>query len=206
MNLMIVDDHLVILDGLKSIIPQPPYNIVAEAHNVKMALHYFRTLDVDMIITDIQLPDGTGIDIIREAKLSKPNTKFVVLSMFDERPVVNEAIEAGADAYIVKSAEPAELLRALERVAEGKKYICEELSLHLWNNGNCQQQKPLLTEREKEVLKHILDEKSNRVIAEALFISERTVESHRKNLYRKTNTETLVGLVKYALDNKIALG
>jgi|LSQX01.2.fsa_nt_gb DNA-binding NarL/FixJ family response regulator len=204
MNILIIDDHMVILDGLKSIIPRKDFTIIAEAHNASTALHYFRHLEVDIVITDIQLPDKSGIELIREFRKIKPGTRFIVLSMFDERAMVNEALEAGADSYIVKSAEPAELIRALERVAIGKKYLSQELAQSFWfNEGLPETQKSLLSEREKEVLKLILHERSNKDIAEELFISERTVESHRKNLYRKTNTETLVGLVKYAIDHKL---
>jgi two-component system, NarL family, nitrate/nitrite response regulator NarL len=201
MNLLVIDDHLVILDGIRSIIPPGKYNIVAEAHDAKSGLHYFKYLDINIVITDIQLPDKSGIELIREMKKIKPEVKIAVLSMFDERAMVGEAMEAGADAYIVKSAEPSELTRALERICSGKKYLCEDLSNLLWEQEP--QKKSLLTDREKEVLKFILSEKSNKEIAALLFISERTVESHRKNLYRKTNTETLVGLVKYAIDNKL---
>ena len=204
MNIMIIDDHIVILDGLKSIIPPKDFSVIAEAYNASMAMHFFRQLDVDIVITDIQLPDGSGIDLIREFRTIKPDTRIIVLSMFEERSIVNEALEAGADAYIIKSSEPAELIRALERVSIGKKYLSQELAQNfLLDERLPEVQKSLLSEREKEVLKLILNERSNRDIAEELFISERTVESHRKNLYRKTNTETLVGLVKYAIDQRL---
>ena len=168
------------------------------------AMEEFVPSNWDLVITDIQLPGMSGIELIREARKIKTGIKFIVLSMFEEQDLVKEAMDAGADAYIVKSSAPEQLIRALKKVSAGKKYLCEDLAYAFWNENNKKDQlKPVITEREKEVLRHILDEKSNKQIAECMFISERTVESHRKNLYRKTNSDTLVGLVKYAIDHKL---
>lgn len=204
-EIILVDDHLIIIDGLKSIIPSKMFNIRVEANDAETALDYLQQLQIDILITDIQLPGKSGIELIREAKTMVPRLKCIVLSMFNERAMVEDAIEAGADAYIVKSAELHELIRALENVVQGKKYLSEELTINLWSHSLPKTSpKSAISEREKEVLKLILNEKSNKQIADQLFISERTVESHRKNLYRKTNTETLVGLVKYAIDHKLS--
>lgn len=204
-EILLVDDHLIIIDGLKSIIPSKLFNIRVEANDAETALDYLQQLQIDILITDIQLPGKSGIDLIREAKTMMPRLKCIVLSMFNERAMVEDAMEAGADAYIVKSAEPHELIRALENVTQGKKYLSEELTINLWHHSLPKTSpKSTISEREKEVLKLILNENSNKQIADKLFISERTVESHRKNLYRKTNTETLVGLVKFAIDHKLS--
>jgi len=204
MNLLIVDDHQVILDGIKNILPEDKFKIVAEANDVETALRFLNILDVDAIITDIQLNGRSGIDLVREAKAQRPGIKCLILSMFDEKTMVQEAMDAGADAYIIKSSDPEQFTKALEKVSKGEKFLCEDLSVLLLQKESLfEKAKNLLTLREKEILRLVVDEKSNKQIARELFISERTVESHRKNIYRKTNTESLVGLVRFAIDNKL---
>lgn len=204
-NLLVVDDHQVIIDGIKSIIPENKFKIMAEANDVAGALQCLDLFEIDCMVTDIQLPGRSGVELIREVKKRQPAIKCAVLSMFDEKAMVHEAMDAGADAYIIKSSDPSQLEKALEKILSGEKYICEDLSMLLLQNESIFNAKArhLLSPREHEVLKLVVSEKSNKQIAAELFISERTVESHRKNIYRKTNTESLVGLVRYALDNKL---
>ena len=121
--------------------------------------------------------------------------------MFDKPEIIKELIEAGADGYLLKDLEKDELVKAINEVINGTMYYSTSAAKVLMQNIN---NKDLLTRREKEIITLIAKEKTNIEIADALFISEYTVESHRKNIFRKTKAKSIVGLVKYAFENKLA--
>ncbi|MFN9500913.1 MAG: response regulator transcription factor [Chryseotalea sp.] len=155
--------------------------------------------EIDLLIRDYQMPDTNGIEVCKKAKAIQPLLKVLLLSMHDETPIVQQAIQAGVNGFLLKSVSRQELALALEKISKGLNYYSAEISKKL-----IQEDSPIkLSEREFQVLQLILKEKSNKQIADTLFLSERTVETYRKNLYKKANTTTLVGLVKFAYEHHL---
>lgn len=207
MNILLVDDHRILLDGLKFLIQnQPKVNQVDTANTVEEALVKVRTEIPDLIISDISIPEIGGIAFAQEVKSQFPQIKLIFLSMHEEPYRVKEALATGAEGYVLKKAAHEELLKALREVAEGGMYFSAEIQKILIQRMRFPEDERILTDREKEVLQLIFDEFSNKEIGEKLHISERTVETHRKNIYQKTKTNTLVGLLKFALENSLVGG
>ena len=202
-KVLIIDDHQILLDGVKKLLFQSRFKVVAEAVNRTEAMAVLLNSKIDIVICDISIPDiNSGISLIEEIRKKFPKTKIVVLTMHDERSIVHDVISLGIDAYLLKNINMSQLIEALERVSINKFYISEEISdclLEKFRNTA----KPILSDRESEILKLIIREYSTKKIAEELYISDRTVETHRKNIYRKTNTTNIVGLIKYAIENKL---
>lgn len=201
-NIYLIDDHKIFVRGVSSLInTESDLQVAGFSFDGKNILEFLNHHPIDLVITDIHLPDISGIEITRQIKETLPQIKVIGLSMFDKAEVIQELIKAGADGYLIKDIEKSELLHAIRHVMSGHLYysgaVAEVLLQSMTN-------KDLLTRREREIIKLIVEEKTNMMIAEALFISEHTVESHRKNIFRKTQTKSLVGLVKYAFENKIA--
>jgi two-component system, NarL family, nitrate/nitrite response regulator NarL len=204
-RILIVDDHAIILDGLEALLKQKEdLTLVAKTANAHYALAYLRKDEVDVLITDYSMPDMSGIDLITEARKLKPELKVIVLSMHDEAHLVEDIIAAGADAYILKKYAYSEITQAIQIVTGGGQYWSPEINQILIRG--LKRNYELNTElslREIEILKLIVLEMTTKEIAEKLFISERTIETHRKNLLRKTNSKNTVGLIKYAYQNNI---
>ncbi|MBN8576917.1 MAG: response regulator transcription factor [Cytophagales bacterium] len=202
-RLLLVDDHRIVLDGLRSMFEQDAnFEIVAVAASAEEAIQILQTKRADIVLTDYRLPDSTGLDLCGWVKAKQPGTKRVILSMHDEAALVRQILKEGVDGYLLKSIEQVELKNALHQIMRGMPYVSAEITRMLLSDvGNHPEE--LLTTREREVLNLIAKEFSNKQIADKLFISERTVETHRKNIFRKTNTGTLVGLIKYAFANNL---
>ncbi|GAB3227784.1 response regulator transcription factor [Algoriphagus aestuariicola] len=207
MNILLVDDHRILLDGLKFLIQnQPEVSQVDIAGTVEEALAKVREQIPDLIISDISIPEIGGIAFAHKVKSLFPQVKLIFLSMHEEPYRVKEALSTGAEGYVLKKAAHEELLKALREVAEGGMYFSAEIQKILIMRMRFPEDERILTDREKEVLTLIFDELSNKEIGERLFISERTVETHRKNIYQKTKTNSLVGLLKFALVNNLIGG
>lgn len=204
LNALLVDDHAMLLDGITRLVDdQEGYTVAATASTVEKALDSIGSAPIDVLITDYNLPDGTGLELIRKAKSLKSDLKIVVLSMHDENHLVKEVLKEEVDAYILKKDSMSELANALKAVREGRIYLSSDINAMLVHSLNKPEPPQLLTPREREVLKLISEEYSNKKIGEKLFISERTVETHRKNIFRKTKTNSLVGLIKFAYANNL---
>ncbi|WP_035483801.1 response regulator [Algoriphagus marincola] len=207
MKILLVDDHRILLDGLKFLIEsQPEISQVDTAFTVEEALERINNEIPDLIISDISIPEIGGIALAKKVKSKYPGTKLIFLSMHEEPYRVKEALATGAEGYVLKKAAHEELLKALREVADGGMYFSAEIQKILIQRMRFPEDERILTDREKEVLTLIFDEFSNKEIGEKLFISERTVETHRKNIYQKTKTNTLVGLLKFALENNLVGG
>jgi two-component system, NarL family, nitrate/nitrite response regulator NarL len=204
-RIIIVDDHAIMLDGLEALLRQKDgLTLVAKTVNANYALAYLRKEHVDVLITDYSMPDMSGVDLIAEARKIKPELKVIVLSMHDEPHLVEEIIAAGADAYILKKYAHSEIIQAIDIVAVGGQYWSPEVNQILVRSLKKPQEPGMeLSSRETEVLKLIILEMTTKEIAQKLFVSERTIETHRKNLLRKTNSKNTVGLIKYAYQNNI---
>lgn len=203
-KVLLVDDHAIVLDGLDALLKTSSEFKVTKASVGEFALSYLRSDSFNIMITDYSMPDMDGLSLVKKAKQVSPATKIIMLSMHDDAHVIREAVSAGLDGYILKKYAQQELLQAIEVVSKGGQYWSREVTTALLNNNKLDAPADSLTEREIEVLKLLVQELNNREIAERLFISERTVETHRKNLMRKTNATNTVGLVKYAYAHRLA--
>lgn len=204
MKILLADDHLVLLDGLKSLLEkEADLEIVGQASSVAETLEKLAILQPDILISDYSLPDGDGLDIINIMKKKYPKMKIIMLSMHEEGHLVKEMIKAGVDGYVLKKDSHSDLKDAIKAVKNNKTYFSSDINKILVMGLHGREEQQLLSEREREILKLISQEMTNREIAEALFISERTVETHRKNIFRKTGTNNIVGLIKYAFENNL---
>jgi two-component system, NarL family, nitrate/nitrite response regulator NarL len=203
-KLLIVDDHRIVLDGLKSLFDQDDqFEIIGLASSAEEALRFLQNRMPDILLTDYRLPGLNGLELAMVVKQKFPSIKRVILSMHDEALLVKQILKEGIDGYLLKSIQQSELKMALHQIMDGFPYVSPEITRMVLSDLNNSQSEELLSERERQVLNLIAKECSNKQIAEKLFISERTVETHRKNIFRKTNTTSLVGLIKYAFANNL---
>ncbi|SIS49544.1 response regulator [Belliella pelovolcani] len=204
MKIFLVDDHAILLDGIKSILEkEPTLKVIGEANTAEVALEFIKQHEVDLLITDFNLPEMDGLALVRLVKKISPITKIIMLSMHDEVHLVKEILKEGINGYILKNDSHKELLSAIAAVDAGKIYLSNDINKIIINSLQFPDEERMLTDREREILKLIAKEFSNRDIADQLFISERTVETHRKNIFRKTKTNSLVGLIKFAYANNL---
>lgn len=209
-KIVIADDHHILLDGLNAMLDkQNDIEVLALYDNGQSLLDELSEKKPDVALVDINMPGMKGPELTRKIKELNPSIYVITLSMYDDAAHIMEMIEAGVSGYLLKNVNDTELVDAIMQVTAGKMYFSSEVSEKLTTLVVNQQRKleepakPKLTERELEVLKLVADEHSNAEIAKILFISERTVETHRKNMLRKTNNKTIVGLLKYALEEKL---
>ncbi len=207
-KIVIADDHHILLDGLKAMLQKnSDIDVVAVYDNGQSLLDELNKVQPDVAIVDINMPGMKGPELTVKIKELNPSVCVITLSMYDDAAHIMEMIEAGVSGYLLKNVNDKELIDAIHQVKAGKMYFSSEVSEKLTSMVMNQQkkldepEKPKLTERELEVLKLVANEHSNAEIAEILFISERTVETHRKNMLRKTQNKTIVGLLKYAMEN-----
>ncbi len=204
MKVFLVDDHAILLDGIRSILEKDDsLEIAGAAHTAEDALNYLKSHRVDLLITDFSLPGMDGLGLVRVVKKISPGTRIIVLSMHDETHLVKEILREGVEGYVLKKDSHRELLEAIASVKAGKVYLSNDINRIIISSLRFPDEERLLTDREREILKLIAKEYSNKDIAEELFISERTVETHRKNIFRKTKTSSLVGLIKFAYANNL---
>lgn len=204
MKILLVDDHTILLDGVKSLFSQEDdLVVVGQAASAEEALEFLKKNEVDLIITDYSMPGMDGLSLLNTVKRVAPTTKIIILSMHDEVHLVKEILKAGVNGYVLKNDTHKELLNAIHDVRRGKVYLSSDVNKMLITNLNNPDEGKLLTDREREILKLIAKEYTNKDIAEELFISERTVETHRKNIFKKTGTNSLVGLIKFAYANNL---
>lgn len=204
MRILLVDDHAILLDGIKNLLEKEEGLVVAAmAESAEKALEFLKTNEVDLIVTDFNMPGMDGLSLVHTVKRIQPNIKTIILSMHDETHLVKEILRAGVNGYVLKKDTHKELLNAIEEVRNGRVYLSRDINKILITNLQNPEEGRLLTDREREILKLIAKEYSNKEIAEELFISERTVETHRKNIFKKTGTSSLVGLIKFAYANNL---
>ncbi|WP_421874812.1 response regulator [Marinoscillum sp.] len=204
MRIFLTDDHAVLIGGLQKIIEaEHDLEVVGTAGDVQSTMDALTHTKADLLITDYNLPDDDGLTLVRKVKRKYPHLKVLVLSMHDEAHLVKEILKEGVDGYLIKKDSHNELINAIYSIKSGKTYLSSDVNSILIKGLNGEGEQKLLTDREREILKLISKEFTNKQIAEELFISERTVETHRKNIFRKTGTNNLVGLIKYAYANNL---
>ncbi|MDQ3191894.1 MAG: response regulator transcription factor [Bacteroidota bacterium] len=208
-KILIVDDHQMFIDGIKSLLRQEKnFQIIAQALNAEDALEIIKSNPPEIVLTDISMPGMSGIELTKIIKTDYPQIKVIVLSMHNDREIVSEIMMSEAEGYILKNTGKKELKEALEHIAaDGTFYSKEVLSTMMEKvkrEKKTAEQTAVLTVRELEVLQLICEECSSEKIAEKLFISKRTVDTHRQNIMEKTKSKTPIGLIKFALRNDLA--
>lgn len=203
-SVLLVDDHRILLEGVKNLINGlPGFEVKATASAGFEALNLLKQQDFDILVTDYEVPELSGLELIKAARAAQPEIKTIVLSMHEDASVVRELLRAGINGYVLKKDTHTALVEALGKVVENKRYFSEEISDVIVQMANAPEDEGSLTAREKEILRLVVKEFNSRQIAEILFISERTVETHRKNILRKTGCGNLVALIKFAYANNL---
>ncbi|MEO6522094.1 MAG: response regulator transcription factor [Mucilaginibacter sp.] len=203
-RIFIVDDHQMVIDGINLMLEgKCDFAVVGESRQPLIVLQLLENTPVDILITDVGMPEMSGVELSRAIKNKFPHIKILALSMFGDSQIIAEMIDAGISGYILKNAGKKELVEALTKIADGQNYFGQDITLQLMKSFKRNQEETKLTDREIEIIRMIEKDMTTREIADTLFISERTVETHRKNILHKTNTQTVVGLLKYAYERKI---
>jgi DNA-binding NarL/FixJ family response regulator len=206
-TLALVDDHQIVIDGLTSLLKgHDKFQFAFATTNPSEVVERIAKTPVDVLLTDVMMPVLPGNRLAKQVKEKFPITKILALSMSGQGDLVNEMInDADIAGYVLKNIGKQELINALEKIAAGGIYFSEEVLDELQRTSLRKKRKEEahLTDREIEIIRLIEKEYNNKQIAETLFISERTVETHRKNIFRKTNTNSVIGLVKYAYEQKM---
>lgn len=207
LKLVLADDHQIVRQGLKAILrTEPDLVLVGEAADGVEAARLVERLQPDVLVLDLMMPGGGGLEVARQVAKRWPHTRTVILSMHSNEAYVVEAFRAGAAAYVLKDSSAEDLVRAIRAVAVGERYLSPPLSEHgLALYLRKAQAKPVdaydrLTTREREVLQLTAEGFSSSEVAKRLFISARTVESHRANVMHKLGVRNQKELVRYALE------
>lgn len=209
-NIMVVDDHQLIINGLISLVEdEPDMRFCGGANNWEEALQILKKNQIDVALVDINLPGKSGLEITQEIRDRFPNTRVLALSMHENFAMIRKMISAGASGYMLKRSNQEEVLEAIRIVNLKGSYLGSDVQnilmegIKLPEESESKTMEISLSKREQEVLVLVAKEFSNEEIAEKLFISERTVESHRRNILIKTKTKSVVGLIKFAMKNNL---
>lgn len=201
LNILIADDHLIVAGGVKAILDSTEHvTVVGTVENGKQVLDYVNKNPVDVVLMDINMPIMNGVDCTQTLKKQHPNTKVIALTMYNRKQFIRELIEAGADGCILKSNSGKELLEAIDRVQSGKTYF-DQLNEFIDAPETFKAYK--LSGREIEIIEFISEGFTSKEIAERLFISEHTVKTHRKNIFRKTKVTNADQLIKWAMNERL---
>lgn len=195
-NVLLADDHPLVQDGIRTRFEEiEDINVVGVANNGRELLDKAETLQPDVIIADISMPYINGLEATRLLSRNHPDIKVLILTMHDNREYMQNAIDSGAKGYILKDQPAHEMINAVRAIYQGETHFCSA-AIDVLSNENKFSVK--LTGREQAILVELLNGLNNKHIAEKLSISVRTVECHRGNIYRKLDTHSMAGLIRYA--------
>jgi DNA-binding NarL/FixJ family response regulator len=211
-NILIVDDHAVLRHGIVTLLNKnTTVNWLYEAKNGLEALTKCNEHDdIDIVFLDINMPDMDGIEVTKELKKRHPDIEIIAFSINDDKETVRNMLKAGASSYVLKSAGKKDINKAIENASRGKPFFSDEIAFKVLEQPDTDDlpEKPdnstHLTDREIEILRLIVNEYTNQEIADKLYISKRTVDTHRTNLLDKTSSKNTAGLVRYAIKNNLA--
>jgi len=207
MKLAIVDDHQIVIDGLLSLLEgHERFQVLTTTTDPRELLPLLEEQPVDILLTDVMMPHLNGDELVKLVRKRYPEIKILALSMSGQGDTVNKMIDdADIAGYVLKNIGKAELITALDKIASGGIYFSDEVITEMKKASERKKENEdsHLTEREIGIIRLIEKEYSNKKIADTLFISERTVETHRKNIFRKTKTSSVIGLVKYAYEHRL---
>ena len=206
-SLAIVDDHQIVIDGLMSLLKgEHRYHFAFATTQPETVIELLREKHVDVLLTDVQMPVMPGNVLAKAVRQGYPDIRILALSMSGVGYLVDEMInDADIAGYVLKNIGKSELIRAIDKIAAGGIYFADAVLEELRINATRKKENEAahLSEREIEILRLIEKEHSNKAIADLLFISERTVETHRKNIFRKTGTNSVIGVIKWAYEHKV---
>ncbi|MEL6975286.1 MAG: response regulator transcription factor [Bacteroidota bacterium] len=204
-RVVIVDDHPLVIEGLKSLLNgNREIKVVHSCERGGEVLEYLKNDTVDLVLLDINLPDISGTEVCRLINKEHPSVAVVGLSTYGERSIINQMISNGAKGYLLKNVTESELVEAINKVYRGKYYYGHEIQKAMANTiFHTMGSTPRLTKREKQILKLIVSGKTRNGIAEELFISPLTVETHRRNLMKKMEASNTASLVKIAIEKAL---
>ncbi|MHC6526988.1 response regulator [Vibrio proteolyticus] len=202
-NVVIVDDHQVVLDGFIARLElEPDIRVVGTASNGLEAVEVVRSLAPDVVLMDVSMPVMNGIDATRLIREERPHSKVLMLTMHDNREYIMKVMQAGAVGYMLKEISAEKMVQAIKTVNQGSTYFCESVTQTLFTQEvtpAIQRPNPL-SRREEAVLKLVAEGHSSKKIAALLSISYRTVETHRQNIKHKLDLHSTAELAKYALE------
>ncbi len=199
-TLLLADDHTIIREGLRACFDgQKQFKIVGEASDGKEAIEKAEALRPDVILLDITMPVMSGIEATPILRRKVENSKILILTIHNNKEYVSRILKAGAHGYVLKDASPSELFKAVELVHRGDAFLSPAISNTIVSAFQKEEAEAELSEREREILSLIAEEHSNVQIAERLFISERTVGTHRERIMKKLGIHSAAGLTKYAI-------
>ena len=205
-RLFLVDDHPVLRDGLRALFQQDPsLQIVGEAENGEQLLAQLPATPCDVVLLDLHMPELDGLATTQRLRAEFPDVRILILSMADHERAIGEVLAAGASGYVLKNASHEEIVTGVRTVAAGQRFLCSELGLTMLEKLLAGMSEPVpksmsgLTAREQEILRLVTDGLTTAQIAEKLYTSPRTVESHRQNIMEKTGAKNTAALVKAAV-------
>ena len=200
-RVQITDDHRLFVDGIEKIINESGFAVVVgKSYTVKGCLTMLEEIQADVLLLDIKLPDGNGIDLCSEILNLYPNIKILAVTSFAEYSIVSRMLESGALGYVLKNAMSEEILEGIEKVSKGEKYYCDDVDIILKKTSN---QETVLTSRERKLLELIAEGYISSEIAEKMFLSTETINSYRKNLLFKMQAKNTAVLVKNFVEQNV---
>ncbi|TDE17522.1 response regulator [Dyadobacter psychrotolerans] len=208
-RILLVDDHQIVLESLSLLLTSfDQIAVVGKFTDGRAAMEYFKDNGADLIITDMRMPILNGVEVCVEARKIDPAAKILMLTMVEDAKQIREAIKIGVNGYVLKMADADELFLAIRTIMDGRKYFSNEVIIELAVGKDIDPtSKPgtfaKLTLRELEILRLVGQEMSTNEIAEKLFISVPTVETHRRNLMQKIGAKSVVGLVLFAVKHDL---
>jgi DNA-binding NarL/FixJ family response regulator len=194
-----VDDHYMVIEGIHSLLQnEPDVEWMGHANNASACMAFLQNHKPDIILMDINLPDKSGIDLCKEVKEKYASIHIIALSTFNQQSYIEKMMQNGASGYVIKNASQQELMEAIYTVNQGKQFLSFDAAIAV-RKPDTEQDIPVITRREKEVLELIADGNTNIEIGLRLFISNTTVDTHRKNLLAKFGARNTASLVKIAM-------
>lgn len=212
-KIYLADDHQLLIDGMQAVLrTNPLFEVVGTSVNGVGLVDKAAAAKTDILVMDINMPQKDGLEVLRELNPGQFPFKIIVLSSYDELKLIKEVMKLGASGYLTKQCAGENIIEAIEVVNSGEEYFCKTVRDKIFNSFAKDNPKLSagvssfnvhLTDRELDIIRLLSLEYSGKEISEELFISTHTVESHRKNLLKKLNIKSTVGLVKYAIKHKL---
>lgn len=203
-TVFIIDDHQMLIDGIKALLlNESEFKIVGEALRSTEAIERIKKTDVDVIITDINMPEMNGLQLANAIRRVKPEQKILALSMYCDKAVITDMIDAGVKGYVLKNTGKQELITALKLIANGGTYFSGDVAKEINRVDDSIDKRYVLTPREREIVRYVAQGLSHTEIGDKICISPRTVDTHRTNIMRKLEVHSIAELIKIALQLKI---
>lgn len=203
MKIAIVDDHGVLLDGISEIIKEVPNVTEVDTYlSANEFLDKYRQKEYDLLISDVQMPEKNGVELLSEFRINYSKTPVLIMSMFDDQNIINTLKGLKIQGYLQKKCGAEELKTAISQILAGRTYFDKEI-IKKYNREFEDDERVYFSARELQVIQHLAMEKSIKQVADDLCISHNTVDTHKKNIMKKLGTNKTVGIIKYAVENKL---